>query len=272
MNLAGWALAELGLIFAIGGGTITLLYLLRMRRRQVIVPFAALWQQVTRESESRKLWRKLRRLVSRLVQLNLLALVCLALGDPRPEVWLREPATTAIVIDSSESMAALADEDGNTRIDLALERARAEIEALGPADRALVISAGSEVSVPSPITGEAGNLLRAIDEELEVGPGEADMSRALLLARNALSGRASTRILILTDGALDVASLAAVRACTERGAIEGEARCEVLEIVADHEVGNVAITAFAARRYPSNRDKVEVLVEIQNLGKTPASF
>jgi hypothetical protein len=272
MNLAGWALAELGLVFAIGGGAITLLYLLRMRRRQVIVPFAALWQQVTRESESRKLWRKLRRLISWLVQLILLALVCLAIGDPRPEVWLREPATTAIVIDASASMAALADEEGNTRLGLALERARGEVEALGPADRALIIAAGSEVSVPSPITGEAGNLLRALDEQIDVGPGEADMSRALLLARNALSGRTSARILILTDGALDVASLAAVRACTERGMIEGEARCEVLEIGTEHEVGNVAITAFAARRYPSNRDKVEVLVEIQNLGKTPASF
>src|SRR5688572_19702028 len=188
MNFAGWALAELAVIFAAGAGVITLLYLLRMRRRQVIVPFAALWQQVTRESESRKLWRKLRRLFSWLVQLILLAMVCLALGDPRPEVWLREPATTAIVIDSSASMAAVADEEGNTRIDLALERARGEVEALGPADRALIISAGSEVSVPSPITGEAGNLLRALDEEIEIGPGEADMSRALLLARNALSG------------------------------------------------------------------------------------
>ena len=272
MNLAGWALAELGVVFAIGGATITALYLLRMRRRQVIVPFAALWQQVTRESESRRLWRKLRRLLSWLVQIVLLALVCLALGDPRPEVWLRDPATTAIVIDTSASMAAEADEDGNTRLDLALERARAEVEALGPADRALVIAAGSEVSVPAPITGEAGTLLRAIDEGLEPGPGESDMNRALLLARNALSGRSTPRILILTDGALDVAALDAVRKCTERGQLEGEARCEVLELGKDHEVGNVAITAFAARRYPSNHEKVEVLVEIQNLGTQPARF
>lgn len=272
MELAGWALAELGVVFAIGAAVVTLLYLLRMRRRQVIVPFAALWQQVTRESETRKLWRKLRRLLSWLVQLILLALVCLALGDPRPEVWLREPATTAIVIDTSASMAATANEDGNTRLGLALERARAEVEALGPADRAVIIAAGSEVSVPSPLTGEAGTLLRALDEELSVGPGETDMTRALLLARNVLAGRSTPRILILTDGALDVASLTAIRSCTARGQVEGEARCEVLEIGAEHEVGNVAITAFAARRYPSDRDKVEVLVEIQNLGQQTARF
>ncbi|PRP92642.1 hypothetical protein ENSA5_48240 [Enhygromyxa salina] len=272
MNLAGWALAELGVVFAVGSGVITLLYLLRMRRRQVVVPFAALWDQVTRESESRRLWRKLRRLFSWLVQLLLLALVCLALGDPRPEVWLRDPATTAIVIDTSASMAAAADEDGNTRLTLALERARAEVEALGPADHALIIAAGSEVSVPAPITGEAGTLLRALEEDVAAGPGEADLSRALLLARNALSGRSSPRILVLTDGALDGPALDAVGRCTARGQLEGEARCEVFEIGAEHEVGNVAITAFAARRYPSNHDKVEVLVEVQNLGEQPARF
>ena len=272
MNFAGFALAELGVIFAAGAGVITLLYLLKMRRRQVIVPFAALWEQVTRESESRKLWRKLRRLVSWLIQLILLALVCLALGDPRPQVWLRDPATTAIVIDTSASMAAAANEDGATRLALALERARAEVDALGPADRPLIITAGSEVAVPAPITGEATTLLRALDEDVVVGPGEADLARALLLARNALSGRSTPRILILTDGAFDVAGVDAVRRCTELSQREGEASCEVLQIGADYEVGNVAITAFAARRYPSDRDKVEVLVEVQNLGEQAARF
>jgi hypothetical protein len=272
MNFAGFALAQLGVIFAAGAGVITLLYLLKMRRRQLIVPFAALWEQVTRESESRRLWRKLRRLVSWLIQLILLALVCLALGDPRPEVWLREPATTAIVIDTSASMAAAANEDGATRLALALERARAEVDALGPADRALIIAAGSEVSVPAPITSQQSTLLRALDEGVAVGPGEADLSRALLLARNALSGRTSPRILILTDGAVDVAGVDAIRRCTELSAREGEAACEVLQIGAEFEVGNVAITAFAARRYPSDRDKVEVLVEVQNLGEQPARF
>jgi len=272
MNLAGLALAQLGVLFAAGAGVVTLLYLLRMRRRQVIVPFAALWDQVTRESESRKLWRKLRRLFSWLFQLLLLALICLALGDPRPEAWLRDPATTAIVIDTSASMAAAADDEGNTRLSLALERARAEIEALGPADRALIIAAGSEVSIPSALTGDAGTLLRAIEDGVQVGSGEADMPRALLLARNALSGRSSARIVVLTDGALDIAGLDSIARCTEQSTREGEAACEVLTLGLDHEVGNVAITAFAARRYPSNRDKVEVLVEVQNLGAEPARF
>lgn len=274
MELAGFTLAELGTIFAAGAGVITLLYLLRMRRRQLVVPFAALWEQVTRESETRRLWRKLRRLISWLVQLILLALVCLALGDPRPEVWLREPRTTAIVIDTSASMAARGDDEGRSRLELALERARAEIETLGPADRILIIAAGSEVEVPAPLGGESGPLLRALDEQVAVGPGEADLERALLLARNALEGRSDPRVLILTDGAIDEAGASAIGRCRSRAEDEGAPACDVVLIGQDlaEPVGNVAITAFAARRYPMDRDKVEVLVEVQNLGSTATSF
>ncbi|HEY8378414.1 MAG TPA: BatA domain-containing protein, partial [Nannocystis sp.] len=80
MTLSGWTWPEILPVFAAGAAAITALYLLRMRRRQVVVPFAALWQQVTRESDTRRLWTKLRRLLSWLLQLFLLALLCAALG------------------------------------------------------------------------------------------------------------------------------------------------------------------------------------------------
>ena len=70
MNLAGWTLAELLPLFAGGSLAITTMNLLRMRRRQLQVPFAALWRQVTRESDTRRLWRKLRRVLSLLLQIE----------------------------------------------------------------------------------------------------------------------------------------------------------------------------------------------------------
>ncbi|MBA3549812.1 MAG: VWA domain-containing protein, partial [Nannocystis sp.] len=175
MNLAGWTLAELLPLFAGGSLAITTMYLLRMRRRQLQVPFAALWRQVTRESDTRRLWRKLRRVLSWLLQIALLALLCLALGDPRPERWIRDPGTLAIVIDRSASMASAAHDPEDvdaanddtllkpTRLDLALQRARAELAALGPVDRALVIAAGNEVSVPGPLSRDPEPLLRGLE-------------------------------------------------------------------------------------------------------------
>ena len=301
MNLAGWTLAELLPLFAAGATAITGLYLLRMRRRQLVVPFAALWRQVTRESDTRRLWRKLRRVLSWLLQLCLLALLCLALGDPRPSAWLRDPVTLAIVIDRSASMGGPADAREQptsdttdtpvptvTRLDLAVRRARAELSALGPVDRALVITAGPEVAVPGPLGRDSEPLLRSL-EGLTPSAGEADLARAIALARSALAGQPGGRILVLSDGALDPAGAAALVACATPGPedmpesaatpvpadspaapvpADSPPRCQLAQVGGPAD--NVAITAFAARRYPEDREHVEVLAEVHNLGDSPA--
>lgn len=274
MILAGWTLPEILPVFAAGAVAITALYLLRMRRRQVVVPFAALWQRVTRESDTRRLWKKLRRLLSWLFQLLLLALLCAALGDPRPDSWLREPQTVAIVVDRSASTAGpAAGEPDVTRLEILLRRARAELAALGPTDRALVIAAGAEVDVPGPISRDAAPLLRALDA-IAPGPGEADLERGLALARAALAGQPGPRILVLTDGALDAPAEAALLACTS-GQAPGDSPdapaipCRVAR--AGGPADNLALVAFAARRYPEDRERVEVLAEVHNLGDAPAT-
>lgn len=253
-----------GLLPIVIGGSVAItgLYLLRMRRRQVVVPFAALWQQVTRESESRKLWRRLRRLLSWLVQILVLLLVCAALGDPRPDVWLREPMTLAIVVDRSASMSGQT-ADGGTRLDAARVRVQQELAGLGPVDQAVIIAAGEEVGVLAPRSGDTAALSAAL-AGLAPSHGEADLVRALALAEHAVAESPGPRVLVVTDGALDDGGLAALRRCTG-GAIP----CQI--VVTDGATSNLAITAFAARRYPNARDKVEVLAEVRNLGDEPAA-
>ena len=272
MTLAGWSLSQLGLLFGVGAAAITLLYLLRMRRRKVVVPFAALWERVTRDSESRKIWRRLRRLFSWLVQLLLLALVVAAIGDPRTNAWLRETTTVAIVVDASASMAGPANtedptedptDNQPTRLDLAKARAAEQVRGLGPSDRAVVIVAAEEVSVASPLSGDTSALLAGI-EAIEPSHGEANLARALTLAGHAVRDTDGPQILVLTDGALDVAGAAALRAC-----VDGPTPCSIDAYAGDP--ANVALTAFAARRYPEARDKLEVLAEVQNLGDAPAT-
>lgn len=261
MTFAGFTLAQLWPILGAGAVAITAMYLLRMRRRQVVVPFAALWEQVTRESESRKLWRRLRRVLSWLVQMIVLVLVCATLGDPRPEVWLRDPMTLAIVVDRSASMAG-PHADGGTRLDAARARIEQEIAGLGPVDRALVIAAGEEVGVVAPLSGDAEPLLAGLPA-LAPSYGEADLGRALALAGNAIAAANGPRILVLTDGALDDAGIAALARCND-----GPIPCQIA--LFEGAPDNVAITAFAARRYPNARDKIEVLAEVRNLGDSPA--
>ena len=59
------------------------LYILKLRRRVVAVPFSPLWERILRDKEATSLFSKLKRLLSLLLQLALLALLVLALGDPR---------------------------------------------------------------------------------------------------------------------------------------------------------------------------------------------
>src|SRR5690606_41643519 len=51
--------------------------------RSVAVPFSRIWQQVLRDKQATTLFSQLKRLLSLLLQLALLALMLLALGDPR---------------------------------------------------------------------------------------------------------------------------------------------------------------------------------------------
>lgn len=263
MNFAGWSLGVLGPLFLGGATIITGLYLLRMRRREVVVPFAALWTQVARQSESRQLWKRLRRVLSWLLQIAILALLCLALGDPRPEAWFREPQSVAIIIDRSASMSAAAN-DGGTRLQAAVARATAELATLRGRDRALVITAGPSPALVTPLTEAERGLSIALND-LDVAYGEADLSAALALAEQALAAQPQPRILVLTDAALDGAGLQALE------------RCAAGEIACAHETiegpdANVSISAFATRRLPHVPDRVEVLTEVHNWGDEAATF
>ncbi len=262
MTLAGWTLAQIATVFGIGAMGITGLYLLKMRRREVVVPFAALWERVTRESETRRLWRKLRRLLSWIIQLAVLAALCFALGDPRPSSWLRDPVTLAVVVDRSASMAGPSDSEPGSRLDAAMARVRAALEALGPADRVVVIAAGAEVDVSAPLG--VGPEARANLVPPTPQPGEADLTGALALARNAVAGQPGPKILIITDGALDEAGLFATQTC-----MASTIPCVLHRVTGPPD--NLAITAFAARRYPHDREHVEVLTEFANLGDTAVS-
>jgi len=83
VTLEGQALPELLKLFAIFGGVMVVLYILRLRRRRVQVPFSPLWARVVVEKQASSLFRALKRIGSLLVQLAIVALVVRALGDPK---------------------------------------------------------------------------------------------------------------------------------------------------------------------------------------------
>ena len=75
MTLHGLPLA---LLLQVGGAVaaaVTVLYLLKLRRRHVRVPFSPLWARVAADPESRSLLRALKRLLSWLLAVAFVVLV-----------------------------------------------------------------------------------------------------------------------------------------------------------------------------------------------------
>ena len=122
----------------VGAIALTVLYLLRLRRREVIVPFAQLWLGVAGQQRTPFWARRLRHLLSLALALTMYGLVLLAAHDPRPAATDRAGRSVVILIDRSASMSAR-DEPG-TRLAAARARATAIVDGLAAADRALVAS------------------------------------------------------------------------------------------------------------------------------------
>jgi hypothetical protein len=255
VTLAGAPLSTLGLAFAGLGGALVALYVLKLRRRRVEVPFAGLWRRVLKDTESTALWRKLRRLVSLLVQLAVLALLLLAVGDPRLAASTRG-RTLAIVVDTSASMQTL-DAHGKSRLDQALEAARRLVRGLGAEDAAILVTMDGRPSPRTGLTGDQQELERALDR-VRASDTPADVERALRLAGDALAGRPQPTLVLIGDGAWDPAALERAK----KALPEADWRY----LPTGETVENVAITAFAVRRYRANQTAYEVLVELQRFG------
>ena len=83
MIFAGLTATQLFAIFGVAAAAMIALYILKLRRRTFAVPFAPLWMRILKDKDATSLFSKLKRLLSLLLQIALLALLAVSLGDPR---------------------------------------------------------------------------------------------------------------------------------------------------------------------------------------------
>lgn len=259
---AGAALAAVVVVF----------YILKLRRRPIAVPFGPLWQKVLRDKEATSLFSQLKRLLSLLLQLALLALLLLALGDPRPVVNETEGRHVVVLVDASASMKAIdvdqpTDSQGEgeaavaTRLDAGKERIREVIRGLGGSDRMLLAQMDAAITPLSTMTGEVSDLEKALDavKALDV---RADYARGLRYAVDSLTGLPNAEIIVVSDGALGEPS-------DGLGAVDlGDAKLSFVKVGSGAR--NVAISGFSVRRYPLDKSRYEVLLEVVNTSPSPA--
>jgi hypothetical protein len=266
MTLLGLPAAQLAAIFAGAGGVLFALYLLRQRRRRLEVPFARLWQKVLHRSEATTLWHRLKRWLSLLLQLLLLALLVLSLGDPRLAAS-KQGRTMVLLIDASASMQAVTGTGtgpgGRTRLDLARDEARRLIRDLAGDDVAVVVALDSQPAPQGGLSSDERDLLAQV-ESVTAKDGPADLPRALRLCADLLAGRDNPQVVLISDGGFDDATLAVLAAERKAPALHRLDLRYAPVGAPDPAAGNVAITAFSVRRYRHNRLSYEVLLELRS--------
>jgi hypothetical protein len=253
LELTGLTLGQvLAVLGGFGAGAVAL-YLLKLRRRRVHVPFVKLWEAVLAERQSTRLFSQLKRWLSLLVALAVIALLALALGDPRHAAATRSGRSLVVLVDASASMQAT--DVKPSRFHRARQEVRDLVDGLGPSDRMLVAQMDAQSRPMSPLTGDL-RVLRAAVDDLEPTDVEADLRSGLRLALDVLRDLPEPEVVLITDGGV-------------RGADDLEERLEAQGVrISWLPIGesddNVGISAFAVRRYPLDKSQSEVLVELWN--------
>jgi hypothetical protein len=259
--LAGLSFAQMAAIFGAVGAVMIGLYILKLRRRTVAVPFSPLWQRILKDKEATSLFSKLKRLMSLLMQLALLALMVLALGDPRAAATLIKGRNVVVLVDASASMQAT--DVSPNRLAVAKDEVKSLIRGMGGADRMLVAQMDAAITPLGPMSGDTSDLERAVDA-IQPTDARADFARALRFATDTLRGVENGEIVVVSDGDLGVAADAA-------GTVHvGDVKLSFMPIGKAKD--NVAVTQFSVRRYPLDKSRYEVMLEVTNTGAEVADI
>lgn len=194
------------LLLPLAGGII-LLYMLKLRRRNYVVPSVFLWEQALQDLQANAPLQKLRKNLLMLLQLLVALLVVAALSRPALQ-WRRVGGQSVVlVIDASASMQST--DVSPSRFAAAQKEGHRAIEALGPRDRMMLIAIGGAMRALTPFTTDKRALNEALDH-LRVTDARSDLRHALLLAAGLMRGKKAEEkpsILVISDGALPSVNL-----------------------------------------------------------------
>jgi Ca-activated chloride channel family protein len=248
-------LAPLAFLGALLSIPIILLYMLRLRRREVTVSSTFLWQQILRDREANTPWQRLRRNLLLFLQLLILALLVLALARPFMIVPAVGTGQIALLLDASASMNAT-DTGQGTRLDEARQRALEMVDTLSAGDTMTVIRVADTAEVLVSYTDDRA-ALRAAIRGAQPSHASANWNAALTLAAAGALGVQDFNAVLISDGGVgDAARLPAIPG--------------TLQYIPIGQSGdNVAITALATRALPG--ETPQLFAQVTNYGDQDAN-
>jgi NAD(P)-dependent dehydrogenase (short-subunit alcohol dehydrogenase family) len=232
------------------------LYILKIRRPRQVVPYLRLWADLIGDLRANRLFQRLQRLLSLLLQLVILlsltgALAMLTFSDS----FLQEDSVV-LVVDHSASMGGRERAGApGTRLQAALQRARDLVEGRSTEDEYAVLAAGMQPEVLQGFTRSTLRLREALDG-IAATNQSGNLRAAHRLAGDLLQGKKHPRIVLLCDQAGGEAPAIAAQ----------DPRVDWVRIGAG--VDNLAIVRFQARRnHAVGTDYV--LAVVKNFGREP---
>lgn len=254
---------------------ILVLYMLKLRRREVQVSSTFLWQILLRDRQANTPWQRLKRNLLLFLQLLILAALVLALARPALNIPSIAGGSLVVLLDGSASMNARLQPDQNTSLQnpggmeglqgrdspTRFEAARAAVQNLiahlPDGSRMTLILVSSQPHALISAENDKSELERALNAA-QASQSIADWQAAFALAAGAASSLNGSngqsgkenQIVIVSDGGLPKSGLPA---------LPGEVR--YLPIGKDSD--NLAVSALALRPSPSG---LELFAQATNYG------
>lgn len=224
---------------------ILLLYMLKLRRKQVQVSSTLLWKQLLRDKQANAPWQKLKRNLLLILQLLILAALVVAFARPALETSTVASGSVIVLLDASASMNAT--DVSPSRFEAARKLAQALVDGLsGDSSMTLILVGGAPQVLVSSETDKA--TIKSALAGAVPSKGKADWQSAFALAAGAAHGNQEVTTVLISDGGLPESGLPA---------LPGEIR--YVPVGASSE--NLAITALALRPTATGP---ELFAEIRN--------
>jgi len=252
-----------------------LLYFLKLRRREQVIPSTLLWKTSVQDLQANAPFQRLRMNLLLFLQLLALLLLLTAIAQPQWEGLIPPAARTVLMIDRSGSMTAT-DVDPS-RLDEAKRQAIEYVNGIGSggwlsrnqqSEKVMVITFADEAYVQSPFTNSKAELTSAINA-IQPSHRGTRLSQALELAR---------AYTINTDPETDrpTGPPASIILYSD-GRIQDLKEVVARETIRYRPIGdpdvieNVGFTQFSADRTPTNLAEVMVYARVANYRPNPVA-
>ncbi len=226
---------------------VIVLYLLKLRRRDFIVPSVFLWQRAVQDVQANAPFQKLR--ANLLLILQLLALAALIAGLSGPYFLAKRHGgkSAVIILDASASMKTT--DVSGSRFAEAKRIAEGIVKGLGRRDEAALLICSDHAELALSFSQDQRRLLTAI-RAAQPTDCTTNLRDGLLLAYSLAAKRAQARIYLISDGAFSALPSVASTA-------------ELHYLRVGNRTNNVALLALEAARAPDATAQ-QLFLRVQN--------